>query len=290
MAGRVPTSGRVEHYDGDEERDEQPGEDSPKKKKERNFLASSRSRLTSHLVETATEPTLGRPPRSEEEKRQCFQQLALLRSARYTYEQCAEQLGVAKSTISLWLSDPLYKETCETIQQNSRYQGFVSVGTVVQDAIATMYSLMQTDPSGFVRYKSAEYLLKIAGMEIPPQQAVVDDKSAVNTFLDQVRARALDESRMQVNVNINVTQPEGERDILEPVVDALPSQEITVGTTKISSLLPGDDYRTLLGQQQSMLSEYSEPLLPGGKLPGSLHPLEQLRQRQAATPSPEEED
>lgn len=268
--GKVPSAVRSDsnQYDDDEENSpESEDSASPKsnrRKKDRpNFLLKARDTLSGHLVGQADMNPLGRLPRNEEEKRLVFRQLALLKSARQTHEECALRLGASRSTIAEWLNDPLYREIQQDLTQSARSSGFVSAGELVQDAIATIYHLMQHDPSGFVRYKSAEYLLKIAGMELPPSEAQTDDSREIAHLLETIRLRSdgpqVSANQQNITVDIHVSGPETgipERQ----VVDADPVDNAT-------GFLSPSERAKLVAQQQAMLSEYELPMLPGGKIP-----------------------
>lgn len=263
--GKVPSAVRSDsnQYDDDEEiGSESEDSASPKgnrRKKDRpNFLGKARETLSGHLVGQASMNPLGRLPRNEDEKRLVFRELALLKSARMTHEECAAKLGASRSTIAEWLNDPLYREIQQDLTQSARSAGFVSAGELVQDALATIYHLMQHDPSGFVRYKSAEYLLKIAGMELPPSESQSDDSREIAHLLETIRLRAGNQqvAAPQINVDIRVSGESREAQ----VVDADP-QEMGSG------FLSPTERARLIAQQQAMLDEYDVPMLPGGKIP-----------------------
>lgn len=266
--GKVPSAVRSDsnqYDDNDENSYESEDSELPKsngdgkrRKKDRpNFLLKARDKLSSHLIGEADMNPLGRLPRNEEEKRIVFRQLALLKSARQTHEECALRLGASRSTIAEWLNDPLYREVQQDLTQSARTSGFVSAGELVQDALATIYHLMQNDPSGFVRYKSAEYLLKISGMELPPSESQADDSREIAHLLETIRLRSGERSAPtpNINVDIHVSGPETR------VVDADPQD---VGNGFLS---PAERAR-LLEHQRAMQQEYERPMLPGGKIPG----------------------
>jgi hypothetical protein len=270
--GKVPSAVRSDsnQYDDDDENSrESEDSESPKsnsggrRKKERpNFLLKARDTLSGHLVGQADMNPLGRLPRTEEEKRTVFRQLALLKSARQTHEECALRLGASRSTIAEWLNDPLYREIQQDLTQSARSSGFVSAGELVQDAIATIYHLMQHDPSGFVRYKSAEYLLKIAGMELPPSETQADDSREIAHLLETIRLRSGERQASgpahQINVDIHVSGADSP--IAETrVVDADPGD--------MTGFLSPAERAQLLAHQRAMQEEYERPMLPGGKIP-----------------------
>ena len=170
---------------------------------------------------------------------------------------------MSRSTIRDWLADPLYEQVCQELQVDARTQGFVTISAMVPDMLAMAYTGAQTDPSGFVRFKFIELLLRYAGMEQPQSLGAKDDKTEVNRFLDEVRTRA----PQQTNVNVHISLKDDGSPASDPtVVDALPP----AGDDPLSnSLLSHQELDTLTAHQQAMLAEYDQPLLPGGKLPGA---------------------
>jgi hypothetical protein len=266
---RIPTSGRRKYDEDDDDLEE---ETRKKKREKRETLKDARAAFATQLLDQADAPSLGRPPKDDEEKRAVFRQLALLRSTPgNTYEMCAERLGVSRSTIGLWLREPLYKDVCDELYQDGKRQGFVSASALVADAFATLYDRMQNDPSGFVRMSSAKIILEHAGLTQPMQAAVADDVREVNRFLEQARQRG-QQAATQVNVHISLSQQQGEPSA--PVVDALPTDPLPLLE---QSLFDPADQQSLAEQQMAMLAEYSQPLEPGGKLPGSVSPVERMR-------------
>jgi hypothetical protein len=185
---------------------------------------------------------LGRPPRGEEEKRAVFLDLLRLKENRKTNRECADTLGVSERTVANYLIDPLYQELYQTIIADATQQGRLLISDVIPAAINKHYTLMMTARSEFVQYKCAEYLLKISGFEQEQQVVERDNQGEVIAFLNKLKDRP---SKVQVNVTVNQQGQSGGQVIDADVVD--------VPAFPVAS---EDD-----------LSQYSVPMLPGGKIP-----------------------
>lgn len=240
------------------------------KKQQTPFLEQARLTLARELLEQATPKQTGRPPKTDQEKRETYQALALLRNARMTYEECAQRLGVSVSSVRNYIADPFFQEVQADMAQQSRAAGFVSVGALVQDAIATMIELMRDAKSEFVRYKAAEQITRLAGMEEPQQALQRDDTRDVGRVLEAIRLRALAEQTSapqpaQVQVTINMADPATVEQVVESVSSFSSSATTEEDGEDLYSLI---ERRQLREQQHRMRAEYEEPLLPGGHLPG----------------------
>jgi hypothetical protein len=185
---RVPTAARRSRVDDEDEQGE---------KKE---SARKRITLASHILSTTQVPQLGRPPKDDEEKRQVYLALVHMKSARLTNKECAEKLGLSERTIANYLRDPYYVEVEGELQQTAKARGYDTIAMISDDALAELYSIMKTDKSGFVRFKSAEAILNYAGYGMPREEAKRDSREEVNRFLAMVNER---QGSVQVNVQVN---------------------------------------------------------------------------------------
>lgn len=257
---RIPTSGRKRSDDPDDEFDGQENE----KEKKTPFRELAQLRFAEQLLASSQVEKVDRLPSDEEGRRKVLRSLAILRSAGMTYVKCAAHFGVSENTITNWLKDPLYKEEQQALPEDARADGFVTAAALAPKALGVLNLLMTQANSDFVKMQSAIYLLKVAGLEIPRESGPTDDKRGVAQYLENIRQRSAG-----ANINLQVTindKRNAEQEPAAPVVDALPSGD--------TSLLPGDVFDQLeqIGlrrQQEEMLEEYNQPMLPGGKLPGN---------------------
>ncbi len=260
---RIPTVARIPRGNPNDGQDQK--ESSP------SFLDQARLNMARELVDQATPKILGRPPKSETEKRECFRTLAMLQNARLTYDECAAKMGVSRSTIHNWLVDPLYQTVQYELAQETRAAGFVSVGALVQDAIATLAQLMRDAKSEFVRYKAAEQVTKLAGMEEPQQLQLADDSREVASILEAIRLRHSQGVQVTVNVASASTSPapEPSATVVESNLALPMATEEEASENSLFSLI---EQQQLLEQQRQMAEEYNQPMMPGGRLPGTVIP------------------
>jgi hypothetical protein len=202
---------------------------------------------------------LGRPYKTDEEKHEVFLQLIRLKENRKTNKECAETLGVSERSITNYLADPYYGELVQNIQQDAKERGHLLISDVIDDAIQKLYGLMQTAKSEFVQYKSAEYILKVAGYEIPREQMERDNQADVIAFLSKLDERQ--KPRVQVNVQINQQTPDANIAINASESENRASMVESVPT---NAFLPEKASSVSLNPE---LARYMRPMLPGGKLP-----------------------
>jgi len=234
---RIPTQARRARID-DYESDEQiPAKKEPARK---------RVSLSQHLLSTVQIPNLGRPPRDEDEKRQVLAALVYLKSSGKTNKECADLLFVSERTIVNYLNDEKYLEIQGELQSEAKMRGYSTITMVIDDALSELYSIMKTDKSGFVRFKSAEALLNYAGYNMPREEQQKDSREEVTRFLQLVEERA---GRVQVNVQIN--QP-----------GVLPAGE-HFDTVTI------DEAKVVEEEIPVELQQYYKLVGPGGTLPGT---------------------
>jgi hypothetical protein len=176
---------------------------------------------------------LGRPYKSDEEKLEVFTQLVRLKENRKTNKECADLLSVSERTIVNYLADPFYTDVQTTLIAEAKVRGHLQISDVIDAAVNKLYGLMDTARSEFVQYKSAEYLLKMAGYENMVEERARDNQADVIEFLSKLQQGK--HPKVQVNVQINQSSSG------ETFVDANPS----------------------LADE---LAQYQVPMLPGGKL------------------------
>ena len=181
--------------------------------------------------------SLGRPPKDDQDKRVVFEQLIRLKEQRYTHSQCAEMLKCSERTIANYIADPLYKEVQGELVADAKQRGHLRIAEIIDEAVDTLYTMMKSGKSEFVRYKAAEKLLDVAGFNLPREEAHLDSREGLSRFLAEVEARR---SQTTVNIQIVSTQ-EGQ------VVDA--------------------DEAPATRSVPPELAPYYQQVLPGGKLP-----------------------
>ena len=220
--------------------------------------------LSKQLIGQAMPPRLGRPPDTDEEKHLVLRALVYLKAANLTNLACAKELDVSERTVATYLKDEAYQELQQELFSGSRAAGYTSIGAMISIAMNKMLLLTEAT-SEFVQFKSAEYILKMAGYELPPEGRVAESRDEGIRFLDAIRAEATART-MNVNVNFstgsrNAPHPGGDTPVaaspgvVEQVIDALPSPTI----------LPGDSL--LAGGIPEELQQYYQPVKPGGMLP-----------------------
>jgi hypothetical protein len=182
--------------------------------------------------------SLGRPYKTDEEKLEQYTHLVSLKENRKTNQECADELGVSTRTIVNYLSDPYYEDVKTTLIAEAKARGHLQIADVIDDAVNKLHTLMSTARSEFVQYKSAEYLLKMAGYENMVEERERDNQADVIEFLAELQKR---QSNMQINVQVNQAGATAS----ETIVDAVPFVPV----------LPDE------------LAQYQVPMLPGGKLP-----------------------
>lgn len=180
--------------------------------------------------------SLGRPYKSDDEKLDQYTHLVRLKENRKTNKECADELGVSERTIANYLSDPYYEDVKTTLIAEAKARGHLQIADVIDDAVNKLHSLMHTARSEFVQYKSAEYLLKLAGYENMQEERERDNQADVIEFLSKLQKGK--QPTTQINIQVNQTTP--------TVVDAL--------------LLP-----QYVEEEEAF--DYSRPMLPGGKIP-----------------------
>ena len=203
---------------------------------------------------------LGRPPRTEEEKHEVFVHLIRLKENRRTNKECAETLGISERTVVNYLSDPYYGELVQMLQQDAKQRGHLLISDVIDEAVGKLYGLMHSAKSEFVQYKSAEYLLKMAGYEVPQEQRERDNQADVIEFLSKLGTQGK-KPQVQVNVQIN-NQPSSSQtaqNATENVIEASIDESMTIHP---SLLTQGHEHA-----ENEELAQYLRPMLPGGKIP-----------------------
>lgn len=216
---------KKKHLDDENEEEEHPGTPLPE-------------RLTAPIV------PLGRPYEGEDEKRQVYTDLIRLKASGKSNRECAAILGVTERTIGNYRADDLYSEIEKDLETEAKARGYHVIGELIQDALGTMYEIMTTEKSGFVRFKAAEALLRYAGYDIPRETAVQSNRDEAVKFLEEVRQR-----REQVQVNVQINQAPN---------TARPETTVEVVESNVEQEKP---------QLPAELAQYYQPVLPGGKLP-----------------------
>lgn len=186
---------------------------------------------------------LGRPPRDEEDKRVVYEQLIRLKEQRYTHSQCASMLQCSERTIANYIADSLYKEIQSELVADAKQRGHLRIAEVIDEAVDTLYTMMKSGKSEFVRYKAAEKLLDVAGYNLPREEAHLDSREGLSRFLAEVESR-----RARTIVNIQVTS----------------------SPTKGGQVVEADVSPSVLPPTRSVppeLAPYYQRVLPGGKLP-----------------------
>ena len=203
---------------------------------------------------------LGRPPRTDEEKHEVFIHLIRLKENRRTNKECAEVLGISERTVVNYLADPYYGELVQTLQQDAKQRGHLLISDVIDEAVGKLYGLMHSAKSEFVQYKSAEYLLKMAGYEVPQEQRERDNQADVIEFLSKLGTQGK-KPQVQVNVQIN-NQPSSSnmaQNATETVVEASLDKSMTVHPPLLT--------QSHEHAENAELAQYLRPMLPGGKIP-----------------------
>ncbi len=251
---RTPTAARRARRDDFD--DEGDGQQSLSPRKQVSLAAS--------ILEKVEAPRLGRPPQSDEEKRQVLQTLVYLKAARKTHQECASALDVSERTISTYLADPLYKELQDDLQAVAKQQGHVTIAVMIEDALDKMFELMHSAKSEFVSYKAAEKLLDVAGYNLPREEQHRDNQRDLDEFMGKLAAMK-GANQTQVNVTIT-TEKRGEESQVEVIEGETVTQQDQIPTEVAAD--PALPQRSIPPE----LARYYETVQPGGRLPGAPPP------------------
>ncbi len=124
---------------------------------------------------------------------------------RKNWDEIADDLSMSRSTLSEWRKDDDFKEADSIWRRNiaNRIRGDST--QMLDDAITTIYQLMKTDKSGYVRYMSA---CKIIDMNIgnETEEVIADQQKELNNFLLK-EAKRVTSSMAELKVGPNGALP-----------------------------------------------------------------------------------
>lgn len=109
--------------------------------------------------------------------------LELRYGERKNWAEIAEDLSLARSTLNEWRRSEEYAEADKRWRKILREQARGDLAQMNDEAIDTLYELMKTDKSGYVRFMSATKILELnqVGSELEEDQA--DQQKELNEFL-----------------------------------------------------------------------------------------------------------
>ncbi len=133
---------------------------------------------------------------------------------RKNWEEIADNLNVARSTLTEWRKIDEWKEADSKWRRLLRDQARGDSTQMLDEAVNMLYELMMTDKSGYVRYMSACKILDMnqVGNEIEESQA--DQQRELNDFLIQ-------SARESISVRELLSAPVGAGGILPATIQAM---------------------------------------------------------------------
>lgn len=122
--------------------------------------------------------------------------LNLRYNSRKNWEDISKELSLARSTLGQWRKSQDWKDSELRWRRTLREQVRGDSANMMDEALDTLYQLMRTDKSGYVRYMCATKILDInqVGNEIEESQA--DQKKELGDFLiklEKGKAKAANE-------------------------------------------------------------------------------------------------
>lgn len=120
-------------------------------------------------------------PRERQEKIELA--LSLRYEERKNWEEIASQLDLARSTLSEWRKDEDFKEADTRWRRSLRDKARGDSSQMLDEAVATIYELMKTDRSGYVRYMAACKLLDMNQVGNELEESLVDGQKELADFL-----------------------------------------------------------------------------------------------------------
>lgn len=127
-----------------------------------------------------------------ERQEKITQALRLRYQERKNWEEIAKDLDLARSTLSEWRKDDDFREEDSRWRRVLREQARGDSAQMLDEAIATLYELMKTDRSGYVRYMASTKLIDLNNVQHEQEEIAADQAKELNDFLlKEMKQRAL---------------------------------------------------------------------------------------------------
>ena len=121
---------------------------------------------------------------TENDKRAiCEQALALRYNERLNWEDVADKLQVARSTLTEWRRTEEWKESDYRWRQMLRNETRGDLAKMSDEAVMTLYELMKTDRSGYVKFMCASKILEMNQVGEENAEITANQQKELNDFL-----------------------------------------------------------------------------------------------------------
>lgn len=129
--------------------------------------------------------------------------LSLRYNNRKNWEEISKELSIARSTLGQWRKTQDWKDSELRWRRSLREQIRGDSANMMDEALDTLYQLMRTDKSGYVRYMCATKILDInqVGNEIEESQA--DQKKELGDFLIKLEKNKLKSANELAKLTVN---------------------------------------------------------------------------------------
>ena len=113
----------------------------------------------------------------------CEQALALRYNERLNWEEVADRLQVARSTLTEWRRTEEWKESDYRWRQMLRNETRGDLEKMSDEAVMTLYELMKTDRSGYVKFMCASKILEMNQVGEENAEITANQQKELNDFL-----------------------------------------------------------------------------------------------------------
>lgn len=127
----------------------------------------------------------------------CERALELRYNERMNWEEIAAKLSIARSTLNEWRRSDEWKEFDYKWRKMLRTEVRGELAKMGDEAMATLYELMKTDKSGYVKYMAASKILDLNQVGMEMEETIADQHKELNEFLlKQVKRKEIDTPRV----------------------------------------------------------------------------------------------
>lgn len=125
------------------------------------------------------------------ERRQLIEQALELRyNERLKWEEIADRINVARSTLAEWRKSTDWKEADTRWRKMLRDQARGDSAQMLDDAVQVIYELMKTDRSGYVRFMAASKIIDMNQVGNELEEQSLDQQKELNDFLLKAHRKA----------------------------------------------------------------------------------------------------
>lgn len=102
---------------------------------------------------------------------------------RMKWEEIADKIDIARSTLSEWRKSDEWREADSRWRRLLRDRARGTSAEMLEEAVQTIYELMKTDRSGYVRFMSASKLIDMHQIGNEIEEELADQQKELNEFL-----------------------------------------------------------------------------------------------------------